>query len=107
MKVRIPQASEYFFVPLAAEVLRKDSALDIILNTTTARYLVVPYYYSVMANGTALLVWLVTGWTFRSSNPGGSEIFRIRLDQARAQWWPGLFLGGKADGASSWPPLPT
>jgi hypothetical protein len=34
-----------------------------------------------MAKGTALLVWLATGWTFRSSNPVRSEIFRTRGDR--------------------------
>jgi hypothetical protein len=47
-KVRIPQPSEYIFVTLAANVLTQDYGLDIFLNTTTARYLVVPYHYSVM-----------------------------------------------------------
>jgi len=77
--VRIPQAPEY--ITLAAKVLTKNSGLDIFLNTTTARYLVEPYHYSVKENGTALLVWLATGWTFRSSNTGGREIFRTRLDR--------------------------
>lgn len=54
--VWIPQASEYIFSTLAAEVLTKDTGLDIFLNTSTTRYLVVPYHYSVMENGTALLV---------------------------------------------------
>jgi hypothetical protein len=55
---------------------------------------------------------LATGWTVWGSNPGGGEIFLIRLDRP---WGPPsllyngywVFTGGKTAGAWRWPPTPS